>query len=84
MQYWKTTNDSGFVTVSTINADGDGNSIKAEHDTITNLYKSAPNGYGVIETPDGFDYAPYPPSPEPEPNDSDKAEAYDILTGVTE
>lgn len=84
MQYYKTIGENGFVAVSTINADGEGNSTQSEHDTLVEKYHNAPDGYGVVETESGFEYAPFPPEPEPEPTDTDKAEAYDILIGGAE
>lgn len=81
MQYFKLTDDDGFVSVSTLNADGDGNSTKAEHDEIAEMYRNAPDGYGVIETANGFEYAARPVDPDPELDDSD---ALDILLGGEE
>lgn len=78
MRYYKITNDDGFITASTLNAEGEGNSTKAEHDTIVEMYRNAPDGYGVIETEDGFAYAQRPVEPEPE---LDAAELVDILLG---
>ena len=62
MQYWKTI-INGFVTASTINADGEGNIAKAEHDSIVEMYRGAPDGYGVVETESGWEYAPFPACP---------------------
>lgn len=78
MQYYKLTDDEGFVSVSTLNADGNGNSTQAEHDEIAEMYRNAPDGYGVIETESGFEYAARPIDPDPELDDS---EALDILLG---
>lgn len=39
-----------------LNADGEGNSTKEEHDIIADMYRNAPNGCGVMETESGFDY----------------------------
>ena len=78
MQYWKFKSDDGFISVSTINADGEGNSNKTEHDTVANMLRNAPAGYGVIETESGFDYAPVPIDPDPE---LDEAAALEILLG---
>ena len=66
MVYFKTTDADGFVTVSTLNADDGGNSTKAEHDEIAEMYRNAEAGYGVVETENGFAYAlrPVPPDYE--------------------
>ena len=85
MQYWKTNDLLGFVSVSTIDADGNGNIEKDEYDMIVLLYRDAPNGYGIIETNGELKYALF--SSEIDNLDSDvltladKAEAYDILVG---
>ena len=78
MQYWKAKSEDGFVSVTTINADGEGNSTKAEHDTVVELLRNAPEGYGVVETESGFDYAPVTIDPDPELDD---AAALEILLG---
>ena len=78
MQYWKNTDENGFVTVSTINADGEGNSTKEEHDIIADMYRNAPNGCAVIETESGCDYAKIP---EPAEDELDEAEALSIILG---
>ena len=77
MQYWKTI-VNGFVTVSTLNTDGEGNITKAEHESIMEMYRGAPDGYGVIEAESGLEYAPFPVDPDPEIDD---AEALSILLG---
>ena len=66
MQYWKATDEYGFVSVSTVNTNGEGNSTKAEFIEITDLYRAAPDGYGVVKTEQGFEYAPYPRETEQE------------------
>ena len=81
MQYYKVTDEDGFVSVSTLNADGDGNSTQAEHDEIAEMYRNAPDDYGVIETENGFEYAARSIDPDPELDDS---EALDILLGGEE
>lgn len=78
MVYFKTIDDNGFVSASTLNAETGGNSTKAEHDTIAQMYRKAEPGYGVIETADGFAYALRPVPPEPELTDE---EALAILLG---
>ena len=83
MVYFKMTDENGFVSVSTLNAETGGNSTKTEHDTIADMYRSAGAGYGVIETENGFAYAERP-HVATDPTAEDKAEAYDILMGVSE
>ena len=78
MQYYRTIDEDGFITVSTLDADGDGNSTQAEHDTIAELYRNAPDGYGVVQTEDGYGYAARSVEPDPELDDS---EALNILLG---
>lgn len=64
MVYYKTTDDNGFVSVSTLNAEAGGNCTKEEHDEIAAMYREAERGYGVIETASGFAFAlrPVPPA----------------------
>ena len=62
MVYFKMTDADGFVSVSTLNAETGGNSTKAEHDTVAEMYRNAEAGYGVMETESGFVYALRPAS----------------------
>lgn len=78
MQYWKIVSTGGVVSVSTINENGDGNSSKVEYDIIAEMLRNAPAGYGVIETENGFDYAPIPIDQDPE---LDAADALEVLLG---
>lgn len=78
MVYFKMTDENGFVSVSTLNADEGGNSTKEEHDAIAEMYRSAEAGYGVVETADGFSYAKRPEPQEPDLTDE---EALEILLG---
>lgn len=78
MVYFKTIDDNGFVSVSTLNADTGGNCTKEEHDTIAQMYRDAEQGYGVVETESGFSYAKRPEPPEPELTDE---EALAIILG---
>ena len=66
MVYFKMTDENGFVSVSTLNAETGGNSTKEEHDAVTQMYVSAEPGYGIIETADGFAYAKRPAEPTDE------------------
>lgn len=74
MVYFKLTDEYGFVSVSTLNADAGGNSTREEHDTIAQMYREAEPGYGVIETASGFAYAKRPVEPV---NDEATAEDYE-------
>lgn len=78
MVYFKSTDANGFVSVSTLNADTGGNSTQAEHDTVTQMYRDAEPGYGVVETESGFAYAKRPEPLEPELTDEELVE---ILLG---
>lgn len=60
MVYYKTINDDGFVSLSTVNADGEGNISQTEYDRILQMIKNAPTGQGVIESGGGYAYAEYP------------------------
>ena len=66
MIYFKMTDEDGFVSVATMNADKGGNSTKEEHDAIAQMYVSAEAGYGVVETESGFVYAMRPVEPTDE------------------
>ena len=55
MIYYKTLGADGFISVSTVNADGDGNISQTEYDRILQMIKNAPTGQGVVE--DGSEYA---------------------------
>ena len=79
MVYFKTTDENGFVSVSTLNADEGGNSTKTEHDTIAEMYRSAEAGYGVVETGGVFAYAKRPELP-PVDGDADAADYESALS----
>lgn len=81
MVYFKYTDDDGFVSVSTLNAETGGNSTKEEHDAIAEMYRNAESGYGVKEVGGEFVYAQRPILPEPDP---DPEEALSILLGGDE
>ena len=78
MVYFKMTDENGFVSVSTLNADSGGNCAKAEHDAIAQMYREAEPGYGVVETETGFAYAE---RPAPEDDDISTEEALNIILG---
>lgn len=81
MVYFKFTDDDGFVSVSTLNAETGGNSTQEEHDTIAEMYRNAESGYGVKEVDGAYVYAlrPIPPESDPTPE-----EALAILLGEEE
>lgn len=79
MVYFKMTDENGFVSVSTLNADSGGNCTKAEHDAVAQMYRDAELGFGVVEKDGGYEYA-LRPKPEPS-EDVDDSEALDIILG---
>lgn len=60
MIYYKTIGDDGFVSISTVNADGEGNITQTEYNQIMQMIKDAPTGQGVIESGGGYAYAEFP------------------------
>lgn len=60
MIYYKTIGDDGFVSVSTVNADGEGNITQTEYNQIMQMIKDAPTGQGVVEIDGEYAYAEYP------------------------
>ena len=84
MVYFKMTDENGYVSASTLNADFGGNSTKEEHDTISQMYKNAPNGYGVIETESGFEYAKYIIEPEPLTDEEALTRYANSITGASD
>lgn len=60
MIYYKTFGADGFISVSTVNADGDGNISQTEYDRILQMIKNAPTGQGVVEDGSGYAYAEIP------------------------
>lgn len=66
-----------------------GNITEEEYNEITGIFRSAPvapSGYTYKLRADTLEWelVELPPEPEPEPTVEDKAEAYDILMGVSE
>lgn len=59
MIYYKTIGDDGFVSLSTVNADGEGNITKSEYKQILQMIKDAPTGQGVVEIDGEYAYAEY-------------------------
>ena len=60
MIYYKTIGENGFVSVSTVNADGNGNISQTEYEQILQMIKDAPEGQGVVESGGGYAYAEFP------------------------
>lgn len=60
MIYYKTIGDDGFVSISTVNADGKGNITQTEYNQIMQMIKNAPTGQGVVEDGSGYAYAEIP------------------------
>lgn len=84
MVYFKYTNEDGFLTVSTLNANEGGNCSKLVFDTIADMYRNAEPGYGVKEENGRFVYAQRPISEELEVvTEEDLEEALSILLGTT-
>lgn len=79
MVYVKLIDSDGFVFVATLNAETGGNSNKAEHDAVAEMYRNAGAGYGVVETEDGFAYALRPATPAPDDEEISDSEAVEIL-----
>lgn len=80
MQYYKSVIDGLVVTVSTVNADGDGNITEEEYNTLVELFYAMPDGKTIRDYGDGtyaYEDAP-PPDPDPEMDDS---AALEILLG---
>lgn len=77
MTYFKVIYDDGFVSVSTLDANIQGNSTKEEYDLIAEMYHNAEEGYGVKETPEGFVYEKY----QINEDEIDEMEAFSILMG---
>lgn len=78
MRYYKYIDQNGFVSLSTLNANGDGNITQEEYNTILTMIRSSEEGYGVIETENGYEYALVPVEPEP---DISEEELFEILFG---
>lgn len=84
MVYYKTIDEYGFISVSTLNADTGGNSTKREYNTITEMYRNAEPGYGVKEVNGQYAYIQRPAFEEPEViTEEDLEEAFSILLGTT-
>ena len=84
MVYYKTIDDNGFVSVSTLNAETGGNCTKAEHDAVAQMYRDAEPGFGVIEKDGGFVYAPRPIEPEPLTDEQALTRYANELTGAND
>jgi hypothetical protein len=75
MRYYKSVIDN-IVSVSTLDADGNGNITEQEYNTIRNLLLNAPAGKVVVEDGNGYAYADAPSTDELE-----DAEALAIILG---
>jgi len=75
MRYYKTVFD-GIVTVSTLDADGEGNITEQEYNDICNLLINLPSDKVLIEDGDGYAYANAPTT-----DDISAEDALDILIG---
>lgn len=62
MAYFCSIDNDGFLTVSTLDTSSNGNSTKEEHDTVSEMYRNAERGYGVVRTSNGYEYAIRPTS----------------------
>lgn len=78
MIYYKTIGENGFVSVSTVNADGDGNISQTEYDRILQMIKNAPTGQGVVEIDGEYAYAEY----SVEESDATPEEVIEALEGI--
>ena len=78
MRFYKTKTD-GIVSVSTLNADGDGNLTEEEYNKIVSMLRAMPEGKVLVEDGDDYAYAD-----APAPGDADEIpteDALDIVTG---
>lgn len=87
MDYFKNIEEGYIVSISTVF--GETKIEKSEYDNILSVIESkptAPDGYAYRLRADTLSYelVELPPEPEPYPTVEDKAEAYDILMGVSE
>lgn len=78
MAYYKTIGDNGFVSISTVNSDGEGNILQTEYEQILQMIKAAPDGQGVVEDGDGYAYAEY----SVEESDATPEEVIEALEGI--
>ena len=84
MVYFKMTDENGFVSVSTLNAETGGSCTKAEHDAVAQMYRDAEPGFGVIEKEGGFAYAPRPVEPEPLTDEDALTRYANSVTGASD
>ena len=80
MRYYKSNTD-GIISVSTLDADGEGNITEQEYTEIVALLKAMPNGKVLTEQDGEYIYID---APVPQDEDISAEEAMDILMGVTE
>lgn len=79
MIYSKHIDEIGAVSISTLNADGEGNITGAEYAEILALLRAMPDGKILVDTGEGYEYAD-----APQDDDIPAEEALDILMGVSE
>ena len=60
ISYFKTTDEDGFITISTLDIEGQGNITKAEHEQMAEVFRNAPDGYGVKEIEGELEYVKFP------------------------
>ena len=60
MMYYKNIDETGFVSISTVNTDGEGNITVEEYEELLRMLRAAPDGYGIKEISGGFAYAEIP------------------------
>lgn len=80
MRYYKA-NDNGIISVSTLDADGDGNITEKEYNDIVSLLRAMPAGKVLTEQNGEYVYINAPAPPD---EDISAEEAMDILMGVSE
>ena len=78
MMYYKTIGDDGFVSISTVNADGEGNILQTEYEQILQMIKAAPEGQGIVEVDGEYAYAEY----SVEESDATPEEVIEALEGI--
>ena len=79
MRYYKNVDENGYVSINTLNEDGNGNITKEEYEMLNQMIIEKPDGKCVHDNGDGtYEYEDMPPMPEPELEDT---EALSILLG---
>ena len=60
ISYFKTVDEDGFLTISTLDIGGQGNINQTEHERLSAFFRNAPDGYGVKEIDDTLEYVKQP------------------------